>query len=148
MNNNILERLNQVNKELKELEEQERNEEKNMNKEQMLDNKVEEFIKMDGQQIEIYNMYKDLVHKGVSMKQLFEDIDPKGFVEIIRVIIKGYIRDIWLDNKLVATRDEMQNVVLMHLALIDIAPEEKELDSYMYALCSTYVNEMIKKGGE
>jgi hypothetical protein len=148
MDKNILERLNQINKELKELEEQERNEEKDMNKEQIVDNKIEEFIKMNGEQVEIYNMYKDLVHKGVGMKELFGDLNPKGFVEIVRVIIKGYVRDIWLNDELVATREEMQNIVLMHLALIEIAPEEKELDSFMYALCDTYVNEMIKKGGE
>ena len=146
MNERILKRIEEINKELENLEE--RNEEKEMNREQIIDNKVEEFIVMDEQQLEIFEMYKALVKKGATLNDLFEGLDPRGFVEIVRVIIKGYVKDIWLNDKLVATRDEMQNIVLMHLALIDIAPEEKELDSYMYALCDTYVKEMIKKGGE
>ena len=147
MNNNILERLNQINKELKDIENEERLEEKEMSKEEMLDRKIEEFMEMDEEQLDIYNSYRNLVKNGVPFYELFKDLGNKGFVEIVRVIVKGYVRDTFLNDNAMIIKEELENLTLMHIGLQNIAPEEVELDSFIYALVASAVANALK-GGE
>jgi hypothetical protein len=144
MKEDILARIEQINKELEELE---RNEEKEMSKEEMLDRKIEEFMEMDEEQLDIYNSYRNLVKNGVPFYELFKDLGNKGFVEIVRVIVKGYVRDTFLNDNSMIIKDELENLTLMHIGLQHIAPEEVELDSFIYALVASAVANAMK-GGE
>lgn len=147
MNNNILERLNQINKQLNDIENEERLEEKEMSKEEMLDRKIEEFIEMDEEQLDIYNTYRKLVKNGVPFTELFEGLTNQGFVEITRVIVKGYVRNTFLNENEPIIKEELENLTLMHIGLQHIAPEEVELDSFIYALVASAVANAMK-GGE
>jgi hypothetical protein len=100
-------------------------------------------MEMDEEQLDIYNSYRNLVKNGVPFYELFKDLGNKGFVEIVRVIVKGYVRDTFLNDNSMIIKDELENLTLMHIGLQHIAPEEVELDSFIYALVASAL-----KGGE
>ena len=142
MNKEILERINEIDKELENLE----SEENDMNE---FDKLINEYTTLSKEQEEIFNMYRDLVRKGATFNDIFEDavkiFGKDGFVEIVKVIAKGYVTNLHLNNDLSLTREELEFLVMIHLGLDIDKEDEKELDNVLYALCATAIE--YRNGG-
>ena len=137
MNSNVLERLNEINKELEKLE----REENNMNKNDFVQDLIDKYATMTKEQEEIFEMYKTLVKRGSTFKDLFEDtfrmFGKDGIVEIGKVIAMGYVNDIHYKNELDLTDNELDILVKIHLGLDMNKEDEKELDNILFAICNT-----------
>lgn len=145
MNKEILERLNEINKELENIKKEEENDMNN--KSEIVDRKVDEFLsKVEDCDFKIFDEYKRITNEtDARIEDLFSQVTPDGWLMIVKTLIRVYIYKIWKDEELFTTHKEIRNIAYMGMKICDLFPDEVELLSYMQALIQTF--EYVK-GGE
>ena len=147
MNNNILERIAQINKELEEIKKEEENDMKENNVSKIIDRDVEEFLKDIESPIDfdIFNEYRRITneHKG-HIEDLFKQLTPEGIMKTTETLVRVYVYKVWNDEDLYVTDNEIRNLAYMGMMTCTYAPNNLKLQNYIMAIIQTY--EMAKGG--
>lgn len=166
MNKEILERINQIDKELKELEDMEiaglpgtgrfslkniiennikKEEENDMNIEEIIDEKVNDFLEeIEDIDFKIFDEYLKITNNDNSyiLTLLDERVTNDFKMLAIRTLIRVYVWKLYHDDNIRISKNELMNLAIMGMTTCEIAPEDRFLQSMIYGLCESM------KGGE
>lgn len=159
MNKETLERLNEIDRQLKELEDVEiaglpgtgrfslknmiennikKEEENDMNNlEKLIDNATEEFLnEIEDVDFEIFNEYVKITNeKDGNILDLFKPLTNEGIMLVINTLVRVYVWKIYHDGQLRISANELKNLAIMGITTCEIDPDNKFLQAMIYGLC-------------
>lgn len=138
MNDRILNRIEEINKELNEIKKEEEND--------MIDNLIDEFLKdIEEVDFDIFNEYLRTTNETeAQIEDLFKQLTPEGIMMVVNTITRIYVYKLKNNDLESLTRKELKNLAYFGLHVSLIEPDNKLLQSILMSLILTF----SKKGGE
>ena len=141
MNKEILERIQEIDKELEKIEKEEEND---MNIEEIIDEKVNDFLEeIEDIDFKIFDEYLKITNeKDGNILDLFKPLTNEGIMLTIRTLVRVYVWKLYHDGNIRISKNELKNLAIMGMTTCEIAPEDRFLQSMIYGLCESM------KGGD
>lgn len=138
MNDRILNRIEEINKELNEIKKEEEND--------MIDNLMNDFLKdIEKVDFDIFDEYLRTTNEtDAQIEDLFKQLTPEGIMMVVNTITRIYVYKLKNNDLESLTRKELKNLAYFGLHTSLIEPDNKLLQSILMSLILTF----SKKGGE